>query len=505
MQNDSRHLQSLLLSLNPKELALLDQQLITLEKADAQTWTFKQFIVNSWHIVEPGSQFVDGWHIDAICDHLTALYNLEIRNLVINMPPRHAKSLLCSVFFNCWVWTKNAQLKFLCASYAQPLSTRDSLKCRRLLQSPWFVKRYSHLFTLTADQRAKMRFDNSLLGYRISTSVGGVGTGEGGDFIITDDPNNVVDAESQAKRDETNIWWDESMSTRGNDPKTVRRLIIQQRTAEEDLTGHVLKQGGYEHLCLPAEYEPRIYVTSIGWSDPRKEDGELLWPERFDVEALDELKLRLGTYGAAGQLQQRPAPRGGGIIQDSWWCHFEPTYNDKYEIISPSFEYVLQSWDTAFKDGQENDFSVCNTYGVNKAGIYMIHRYKGKLTYPDLLEKCKNLAKTYNPNVILIEDKASGQSLIQTLKRETRLPIKAFKIDHGQDKIARLHAVSPFIESGRVFLLKNAAWVADYVYNMGVFPAGAHDDDVDATSMALAHVFLHTRTQPLPNINIMGR
>jgi predicted phage terminase large subunit-like protein len=484
-------------------------RLPTLEQIDAELAkrSLREFIKQAWHVVEPATAYVHGWHIEAICEHLEAVSKGQIRNLLINMPPRHAKSLIVSVFWPCWEWLHWPQRRWLFSSYAQPLSTRDSVKCRRLIQSPWYQRHYGKIYQLQPDQNQKNRFDNSALGYRIATSVGGSGTGEGGDRIVVDDPHNVSEGESDAVRTATLQWWDETMSTRGNDPKTVAKLIIMQRVNENDLSGHVLEQGGYEHLCLPAEYElptgdnPKK-ITSIGWTDPRTEEGELLWPERFDHAALEELKTRLGIYGAAGQFQQRPSPRGGGLIKEHWF---------KSYTTLPTIAYIIQSWDTAFKVKQENDYSVGLTVGVTNDGdYYLLHCYQGKLEFPDLKRKMVELWIKYNPFTILIEDKASGQSLIQELKRPIeylgknyKLPIKDIKFDI--DKVVRVNACTTILESN-VFIPAEAHWKKEYIKELTTFPAAAHDDQVDATTQALIWL---ASNRPRPaystNVNLMGR
>jgi len=200
------------------------------------------------------------------------------------------KSIQVSVMWPAWEWTNNPERRWLFSSYAAVLSTRDSLKCRRLIESPWYRKNFGHIFELTGDQNVKNRYENTKTGYRIATSVGGAATGEGGDRIVVDDPHNVVEATSKAMRESTLQWWDETMSTRLNDPKTGAKVIVMQRVHEEDLSGHVFEQGDYEHLCLPAEYEGNKIFTSIGWSDPREEIGDLLWSERFGRTEIDSLK-----------------------------------------------------------------------------------------------------------------------------------------------------------------------------------------------------------------------
>ena len=231
--------------------------------------SLRRFILGAWKVVEPATPFIPGFHLDAICDHLQAVSAGEIRNLLINIPPRHMKSLAVCVFWPAWEWITFPHRRFLFASYAQSLSERDSVRCRRLIESPWYQQHWSDRFTLSSDQNTKLRYDNNFAGCRIATSVGGAATGEGGDYVIVDDPHNVVDRESETKRVEALTWWDETMSTRLNDPKKGSKVIVMQRIHERDLSGHVLAQGGYDHLYLPAEFEPaRRCVTTLSRSTP---------------------------------------------------------------------------------------------------------------------------------------------------------------------------------------------------------------------------------------------
>jgi hypothetical protein len=192
---------------------------------------------------------------------------------------------------------------------------------------------------LSGDQNAKDRFENERSGGRIATGVGGAKTGEGGDIVIIDDAHKIEEARSPVMRRRTIDWYDQTISTRLNDPRTGAIVVIGQRLHEEDLFGHLLASGEWEHLCLPAEYEPEH--PHLWAADPRLEAGELLWPARFGPRELAELKRQLGSYGAAGQLQQRPAPAGGGIFQRKWWRCYEPT-------ALPRFERIVQSWDLTF-------------------------------------------------------------------------------------------------------------------------------------------------------------
>ena len=255
-----------------------------------------------------------------------------MRNLIINVPPGHAKSLLSAVFWPAWVWIDWPQMRWLFASYSATLSVRDSVKCRRLIESSWYGERWGNRYQLSGDQNQKQRFENDRTGYRIATSVGGSATGERADIVVVDDPHSVDQAASDTERVAAVEWWNGTMSTRLNDFASGHKVVIQQRLHEADLTGDLLVKGGYELLCLPAEFEPeRRCSTSIGWTDPRTESGQLLWPEKVSRGDLDGLKSTLGSYRYAGQYQQRPvtggrrdlqANRGGDTGGRSIWsCH----------------------------------------------------------------------------------------------------------------------------------------------------------------------------------------
>jgi predicted phage terminase large subunit-like protein len=222
------------------------------------------FVRGGWHVLEPGNPFVSGWHLDVICHHLEAVTDRQIRNLVINIPPRHMKSLAVAVFWPAWSWTFQPESRWIFASYGKSLASRDSRKTRRVIKSAWYQSQWGELVRLVPDQDQVTRFENERQGYRIATSVNGEATGEGGDFLVADDPHKVGEGESEAKRTRVLSWWDETMSTRHNNPKTGCKVIVMQRVHDQDLAGHVLEQGGYHHLCLPARYERPAVMVSGG-------------------------------------------------------------------------------------------------------------------------------------------------------------------------------------------------------------------------------------------------
>jgi len=325
-------------------------------------------------VLEPETPFVDGMHFRAVCDHLQAVSEGRIRHLIVNIPPGHAKSLLTAVFWPAWVWIDHSEARWLFSSYREPLATRDSVKCRRLIESEWYQERWGDRYQLTGDQNQKQRFENDRTGYRVVVPMSS-GTGERGDYVVVDDPHSVDQAQSDAERTSAVDWWNGSMSTRLNDFATGHKIVIQQRLHEADLTGDLLVRGGYQLLCLPAEFEPdRRCSTSIGWEDPRTVFGQLLWPEKVTQADIENLKNTLGSYRYAGQYQQRPSPAGGGMLQKHWWRYWQPKGanlkpvqvklpNGTIELrpavnLPVQFDMILQSWDMAFKDTKKSDFVV---------------------------------------------------------------------------------------------------------------------------------------------------
>ena len=445
--------------------------------------SLREFIKNSWGTIEPARDFYDNWHIDAISEHLEAVAHGDIKRLIINVPPRHMKSISVAVALPAWVWTIMPQKRFLFASYALSLSVRDSVKCRRLIDSQWYKTHFGQTFELTSDQNQKQRFENDKTGYRIATSVDGALTGEGGDIIVIDDPHNVREAESSAVRESVLDWWDQAMQTRLNDPKTGAFVIIMQRVHENDLTGHILKDeyNDWDHLCLPARYEighPSPTRSSLGFTDPRTKEGDLLWPERVDEKTLSNLERSLGTYASAGQLQQRPMPKGGGILRAEWWVPW-----DKPDL--PDIEYVLQSWDTAFSTNEKTSYSARTTWGVfrmnGQINAIVLDMWYDRVTYPELRNIAQESYEDYEPDAVLIEKKASGQSLLQDL-RMAGIPVIPYSPD--RDKEARAHAASALLEDGRIYFPSDKKWSKDLIDICAAFPAGDNDDIVDTCTQA---------------------
>jgi predicted phage terminase large subunit-like protein len=445
------------------EAALLEESLIALLEA-------------IWPLLEGNKPFVRGWYHEAIAEHLEATYYGNINYLLINQPPRTSKSTMLIALF-IWSWIKDPSLQFLCLSFGLRLSIRDSVRCRRILTSPWFKKRWGHKVKLSDDVNNKLRFDNTSCGYRMSTSIHGTGTGDGGDFILIDDANNAGDTESETKRTSTNEWCDSVLSTRLNNLETGRIIAVQQRLHAQDHSGHTLaaKMPGLVHLCIPMEFEVNRRCVTIPlkstqgkpWKDPRTIEGQVLCPFRFNPKSLAKMKANLKTeYRIAGQLQQRPSPSEGGLFKKQdfqWWKEGAP----------PRCEFVLQSWDTAFSKSATASFSACTTWGLFKnsygvPNIILLSLWKGRLENPEVRRMMIRLAKNYydtnldspapedyiiKPDMILIEGKANGSPLMQDLNRAGLIVNRFDPVKHGGgDKVARARAISHIIEAGLVWM-----------------------------------------------------
>lgn len=463
-----------------------------------------EFVRQAWHVVEPGIPFVASWHIEQICEHLEAVSAGDIRRLLINIPPRHSKSTIVSVMWPMWEWLSTPEQKFLCASYSGTLSIRDNLKARRLVQSPWFQSRWGHLFALAGDQNAKQRFENDKTGYRIATSVGGTATGEGGSRLILDDPHSAQEAQSDTLRESTLEWFDMVWSTRLNNPKTDSMVVVMQRLHEQDVSGHILERGGWEHICIPAEYDGVRRTTSLGAYDPRKTVGELICPDRFGEAEIAALKQALGTYGTAGQLQQDPTPADGGILKTK---HLQLWPADEG---LPQFEYILQSYDCAFTERSTGDPTACTVWGIfthrGERQVMLLDAWDEYLSYPELRQRAIDewsseyggggktkdnpYARPRRPDRVLVEAKASGQSLLQDL-RLAKVPAVGYNPGNA-DKISRAHQASPTLELGLVWIPESsktpdhpATWAQAFVKQLAKFPVAEHDDYVDTFTQAI--------------------
>lgn len=444
------------------------------------------FSRRAWPILEPATPLKWGWALDATCEHLEAVAAGQITRLLITVPPGSMKSLLTGVLLPAWEWGPKgaAHLRYLGTAHKQELAVRDSTKCRRLITSGWYQALWP--VRLVGDQNAKTKFENDKTGFREAMAFTSL-TGSRGDRVILDDPHSVDDANSPAHLSAAVTTFREALPTRVNSDDSAI-IIIMQRLNEKDVASVALELG-YDHLCIPMRYElERAKVTAIGWRDPRKREGELMFPERFSEAQVRKLESSLGTYASAGQLQQRPAPRGGGIFRDEWWQYYQATPRIAWRGV----------WaDTAQKAGEQNDYSVFQCWGRTEDGrAVMLDQIRGKWEAPELLTQARAFwakHKAVTDRGMLrsfrIEDKVSGTGLIQTLKREG-IPVQGIQRKTGQDKISRAMDAAPSIESGLVLLPTAASWLSDFLGEVAAFPSAPHDDQVDAMADAVADIIL---------------
>ena len=489
-----------------------------------------EFIKEFWEVVEPGRDFLEGDVLVEMIEHLQAVTTFAetkgkegIRHLLMNVPPGCMKSLLTDVFWPAWEWGPRnmPHLRYVCASYSEDLTLRDNLRFASIIKSEKYQRWWGNRVRITKDTESKIA--NTSMGWKIATSVGGLGTGERGDRFLVDDPHNVKDGESEAKRASTLIWWREVVPTRLNDADLSSIVVIMQRVHEEDVSGDIMtRKLPFVVLMLPMRYDPERHCDTPVGGDWRNLEGELLWPERFSPNAVEELEHTMGRYATASQLQQSPSPRGGGIVKNTDWQLWDETYAQRMGIFDPKvdhrlpwpqMEFVIASLDTAFKEKQENDYHALSILGVwrdefDLPKIMLMDCWKKRLTLHGampprkesesdheylmrnrkdwgLVEHVVYSCKRLKVDKLLIEDSAKASDVTSELVRlfsgekwGTEL------IPAVLDKVARLYSVQHLFTQGMIFA-PDKDWADSLIINTSNFPKVTHDDDVDSLSQGV--------------------
>jgi predicted phage terminase large subunit-like protein len=436
------------------------------------------FVREAWHVLEPGQPYIHGWHVDAICEHLEAITDGELTRLLINIPPGTMKSTLTSVFWPAWEWGPKGlpHIRMIGASHEQGLAVRDTRKMRNLISSQWFQERWP--IAMTSDQNQKTFYENSSTGWRQACAVASM-TGKRGDRVVWDDPHSVEAALSIAHRETALRVFQETLPTRLNNPDSSAIVIVMQRLHESDVSGFILEDDyGYDHLCLPMEFEPeRRCTTSLGFTDPRTEDGELLFPERFSRTTVDRDKKVMGSMAVAGQFQQRPAPRGGGFFE---W--------EKLEIVEAAPKKLLQFvryWDKAGTDGA-GAYTAGVLMAKDREGVfYVLDVVRGQWSAPKREKVIKQTAQTDGVKVkVWVEQepgsggKESAESTVKGLAG-----FRAYAERATGDKALRAEPYSVQVEAGNVKVVAGA-WHKDFIDEHKTFPVGKYKDQIDAASGA---------------------
>lgn len=453
--------------------------------------TLKHFIKHTY------PTYVSTWFTDLICDEIDVFLQQVIEKksprLMLFAPPRHGKSEIVSRRFPAYSLGKYPDISFIATSYASDLSSRNNRDVQRIIDDPFYKEVFPNIGLSGANVRTVAQHKylrNSDLfeivnhkGVYRSAGVGGGITGMGGDVLIIDDPiKDAEQADSIVYRDKVWDWYTSTLYTRCSSGGGI--LIILTRWHEDDLAGRLLDQqrkGEGDHwkiISFPAIAEE---------NEKHRKEGEPLQPERFGVETLNKIKMAVGSRVWNSLYQQRPSAIEGSLFKREHWQYYKPLSNNVEEIKSQlGIKRIIQGWDTAFKKTDSADFSAGLTIGVSENRYYVLDILKQKFEYPELKRAVQQYAEKWNPQVVLVEDKASGQSILQELKRQTRIPLLPYKVD--KDKIARANAVTPVHEAGLVYLPEQATWVYDFVESLSMFPNGSHDDDVDSFTMCLDYL-----------------
>jgi predicted phage terminase large subunit-like protein len=490
-------------SITPDEIA---------ESAEVLGSSLRLYLPEAWRLIDP-AKFVPNWHIDAICEHLEAVSAGDILDLLISVGPRHSKTATVCVIWPTWEFQQQPWQQWLFSSYSYGLSLEASVKRRRIIESTWYQQRFGKRVKLMPDQNTKARYHNDRKGYMMSVSTESAVTGEGGTRLVSDDPNDVKKRESEVISRQTLDWFNVTWSTRRNSPQSAR-VVIQQRTRENDVTGDCLEKGGWTHLCLPTEFDPKRRcftswtVKKTGeerkWSDPRTYEGELLNPQRFGPDKVEGAKLELGDFQYNAQHQQNPTPPEGTIIKAQWLQYYGgpsdtplPDFSKMIGMLTP-----LLSVDCAFKDNKDSDYVCGLVWAQMGADIYLLPRhFHDRLSFTGTVDAITEMVggksvdgQTDFPGIYpfikvkLIEDKANGPAIINTIQH--RVP-GVIPFDPGTaSKTSRLEAGSWRFRARNIYLphADIAPWIKDYVWELCAFPKAKRDDYVDATSQFLLFI-----------------
>lgn len=474
-------------------LMLMEDDYIALLSTDQIAFTEECF-----RTVSPGDDYIDNWHIHCIIEHLQALERGEIKRLNINMPPRSLKSITCTIAWTAWLLGRRPSTQIIAASYSAALSTKHSVDTRLILESGWYKKVFPNTI-IAKDQNEKAKFQTTERGHRIATSVGGSATGEGADFIISDDISKPDEAQSEVTRNTANEWHSQVLMSRFNNPREGRGLNVMQRLHENDLAGHLVNKGWYS-LILPAQFT-RKTIIQIGRREWVKEEGEYLQPERMGNEVLNNLMTELGPYAFSGQYMQNPAPIGGG--------EFKSEHIQYYDNYAASFTaqgmnvYVL--YDPAnSKKARENDdpdYTAIMVVGLaTDNNYYLLDIVRDRLNPTERVELLFELHQKWNkksgkPPKVISEQYGmmTDNFYIKRKQAELNYRFHVQEVGGKMKKEDRIRRLIPLFESKRVFLPRKVIYasvngkqhelVKQFVdEEMAVFPVGRHDDMLDALS-----------------------
>lgn len=458
-------------------------------KEELQRRRLLHFFIGAWEELEPGTLLALNWHVELLCEYLEAVYYGEIGKLLVNIAPRHLKSRILSVAFPCWTWLHRPHERFLCLSYAGSLAVDHNYDRRRLIQSDWYQNLAGGL-PLSFGKNRLTEFSNAAQGEMIARGFDGAVGGKGGSYIIVDDPNDPEKPESAATLENTQKKFRGYTTTRKNDPNAPI-VVVQQRTNTQDVSAWIQENDKeYEHLCLPTIAEQRTVITfpRSGRQIVREADS-VLHGDRYSRVQLDKDKLAMGSAAFSARHQQRPVPIEGMMVSASQF----KTYS-----VAPAGAQIVLSLDTASKPKRTNKPWAAGIWAISEPFAYLLYVFVKRMTYPEGKRVIYSLAQQWQPNAILIEDKSTGQSLIQDFSADSQ-PYSVIPITPEADKSTRFSTESPAIEAGRIWLPYDAPWLAEYLLEITTFPFSAEADQVDMTSQFLKWWRLQSSVQVVPS------
>ena len=462
---------------------------------------FPAFVREAWPLLEPGNSLSWSWHYDLISEYLTLAYQKKIKRLLINISPRTLKSLITTIMFPVWVWTKSPNQSFVCASYAQGLSEEHSVKRRRLLESDWFLKYWGDRIWLAKDQNQKSKYQNNFEAQMIATSVGGTATGLGGNFLIVDDGLKPDEIASVPAITSLHGWFDNTWRSRLNNAAEDVMIVIEQRTGELDLTGHCLdadkilvdrgEPAEWTHLCLPLEADEdavdpetltQRYCFPISGHVKERPLGDVLQPDRFPPATIQAKKILRLTW--ATQYQQRPSPLEGNLIKRSeirFYGGMEPGTENPDRDLPAKFDLIVVSADCAFKDEKTSDYVAIGTVGTSGPDRFILEIVNRHLDATATEREILRQKQKWRAHTVLVEDKANGPAVIKNLKRKIGGVVA---IEPMGGKMSRMYAMAGEWQGGNWFMDRNAAWSEQAIEQLIKFPAAKYDDIADLITQA---------------------
>jgi len=454
---------------------------------------FESFLRKAWPYITGGEDILWGWYLSHMAWHADRVRKGRCRRLLCTLPPRYGKSKFFSVIWVAWMLGQDPTLNFVCVSYSNELAGKMARDCLAIMQSNWYRELFPKTI-ISSKRSATADFETTAGGGRLATSVTGTLTGRGGDIIILDDVLKPDEAPSDVTRETVNTWFRSTLLPRLNDKASGAIICVMQRLHQYDLAGMLIERGDWDQVKLPAIALQDQQIPLTRGRIHHRKVGDLLHRLRESQEDLDRLKAEMGSVLFAAQYQQDPVPEGGNIIRREFLQRYEGGKLDT------SWGRIVQSWDTASKDNPHNAFSVCITSLVRGRDTFVLDVFRKRMLMPELKRTAIDLARRYSASVLLIEDQASGEQLIQLLEAEQAAGVPSpIPRRPETDKLSRAHGAAAIIEAGHLYLPKDAAWLAEFESEILGFPSSRFADQVDALSQLLGWVQQQYLYKPLPN------